>query len=198
VFSANGLFDPDITSTGHQPMAFDQMMVWYNHYYVVNSKITVTLKNTLSIVSQACLRLDAAATPITVPDQIIEQGLLVTEPLEVKGSYGANKTLVLDCNIRKVQGVNDVLDVTELSGTAAANPAEQTYFHIQLWDNAAGTGSANFDVMIEYDVWFCEPRTLTESLAEMSRQTARNLLRGWVRHPSENPGYVNPCTSLRR
>jgi len=32
VFAANGLYDPNITGTGHQPMGFDQLLQFYNHY----------------------------------------------------------------------------------------------------------------------------------------------------------------------
>lgn len=38
-FAANGLYDPDISGTGHQPMGFDQMTTFYNHYEVIGSKI---------------------------------------------------------------------------------------------------------------------------------------------------------------
>jgi len=44
-FSANGLFDPNTTGTGHQPMGFDQMMLMYEQYTVFASKITVEFIN---------------------------------------------------------------------------------------------------------------------------------------------------------
>lgn len=42
-FSANGLYDPNITGTGHQPLYFDQFMAIYDHYTVLGSKCTATL-----------------------------------------------------------------------------------------------------------------------------------------------------------
>ena len=41
VYSANSLYDPDITATGHQPMGFDQWSKIYRRYTVLSSKITV-------------------------------------------------------------------------------------------------------------------------------------------------------------
>lgn len=163
VFAANGLFDPDITSTGHQPMGFDQMMLSYNHYCVKTARIRASFKNTTTSVPQACIRLDGAATPITVIDQIIEEGMLVQSALEIKGDYGANKMLTIGIDIAAHQGVNDVVDNPSLQGTAAANPAEISYFHIQMWDSAAVSGTCNVDVEIEFTATFTEPRILTVS-----------------------------------
>lgn len=45
-FGANGLYDPDITGTGHQPMYFDNYAALYRQYRVTRSKISVTVVNT--------------------------------------------------------------------------------------------------------------------------------------------------------
>lgn len=52
VFSANGLYDPDVTSTGNQPRLFDQYMALYNHYTVVAAAISV---ETLASQGGACV-----------------------------------------------------------------------------------------------------------------------------------------------
>ncbi len=43
VFSCNGLYDPNITGTGHQPHGFDQLMQNYKNYQVLSSSIEVVL-----------------------------------------------------------------------------------------------------------------------------------------------------------
>lgn len=45
VFSANSCFDPDVTSTGHQPMFYDNYTSVYARYQVVYSTIQVTVIN---------------------------------------------------------------------------------------------------------------------------------------------------------
>jgi len=164
VFSANGLFDPDITGTGHQPMGFDQLMLSYNHYTVTRAKITAVFRNTTSSNPTVSISIQPGPTPITVIDQTLEFGMLYRDVLEMKGVSGSVKTLDAGCSIRKVQGVSDVVDVTDLMGSATANPAEQTYFCVQMWDTSAITGSCIVDVIIEYKAIFLEPRVLSQSL----------------------------------
>jgi len=44
-FSANGMYDPDITGTGHQPLYYDNYTALYDRYHVKYSTITVTVVN---------------------------------------------------------------------------------------------------------------------------------------------------------
>jgi len=165
IFRANDLFDPDFTGTGHQPMGFDQMMTWYNHFVVTWAKITLVVKNTTGSAPTICLRVDGDSTPITVIDRVVEIGGCVTEDLEVKGSYGANKKLSLVADICKLQGVKRgaITSDPSLQGNAAASPAEVTYFHITMWDTSGTTGSCEVDVILEQVATFLEPRDITES-----------------------------------
>lgn len=165
IFRANDLFDPDYSGTGHQPMGFDQLMLWYNHFVVRFAKITCVFKNTAATSPTVCLRIDADSTGLTVIDRIIEIGGCVTADLEVKGSYGANKKLTMGCDIAKVQGVTPSAMTADLDlhGSSAASPGEITYFHITMWDTAAATGSCECDVILEQTATFFEPRDMTES-----------------------------------
>ncbi len=42
IFKCNGIFDPDTTSTGHQPLFRDELAALYAEYRVVKSRIKVT------------------------------------------------------------------------------------------------------------------------------------------------------------
>lgn len=165
VFRANDLFDPDFTGTGHQPMGFDQLMQWYNHFCVVWAKITIVAKSTSATTPTICLRVDGDSSVLTVIDRVVEIGGCVTETLEVKGSYGANKSLSMVADIAKLQGINRVALTSNpsLQGNVAASPAECTYFHITMWDTLGATGSAEVDVILEQIAVFQEPRNMVQS-----------------------------------
>lgn len=189
VFAANGLFDPDITSTGHQPMGFDQMMLSYNHYAVVRSRIFVTFRNDSSA-SQPTVVIGchADSTPVTVAERILEFGLLNSTTLEFKGVSGSCKSLESKVDIGKFQGVANIVDNPELHGSVAANPVELTYWHVQLWDSGGLTNTSRADVIIEYDAWFLEPRELTESLLAMRGEFNSRFIKQLQRLEVEKKG----------
>lgn len=173
VFRANDLFDPDFTGTGHQPMGFDQLMAFYNHFCVVRAKIIIQAKNTTDSFPTICIRVDADSTALTSIDRIVEFGGCVTEDLDTKLGYGATKKLQLSVDIAKLQGVNPVALTADenLKGTAAASPTEISYFHVTLWNTAGTTSSAQFDCILEQTAIFTEPRDLSLSLRLPEQKT---------------------------
>jgi len=175
VFSANGLYDPNITGTGHQPMGFDQMMVSYEHYCVLGARIRINARcgsvtNTFPTVA---VSLSAAATPITNSQQITECGNAVLQFLYPQGIYGGMRTVENAIDIAKFGGVNDVLDNPEFRGDIATNPTEQMYFHVQTFDTELITCATSIDVVIEYEAVFTEPRQLSQSVTKSLIQHIR-------------------------
>lgn len=164
VFRANDLFDPDYTGTGHQPMGFDQMILFYNHFVVTSAKIKATIRNKSNTSPfTAAIRVDSNVTPITVIDRIMEFGGLVTA--EVDTFSFAGQLLELGVDIPRFQGLNhkNALADGQLRGDAGSSPSELVLFHVQIWDTAALTSTANIDIILEQTATFLEPRDLTES-----------------------------------
>jgi len=168
IICANGLFDPNITGTGHQPMGFDQMMLVYTSYTVLRSKISLVVYNsTTSVAVRAGVFLAPDATAMTDPSRIMENGLVTTKVIPSINTAGYIQSFALDCDVVKYFGrpagtsvVNDAL----LAGTAAANPTEGVYFNLTAWDPfGASNFSVYMDVVVEYDAVFWEPRKLTVS-----------------------------------
>jgi len=165
IFRANDLFDPDFTSAGHQPMGFDQLMLWYNHFTVRSARIVAVCKNVNTNAPTVCLRIDGDNTALTVIDRIVELGGCVTADLEAKGQYGANKILELSLDVAKLQGVkpSTITADANLRGSVAAGPIEVSYFHITMWDTLGNTSAMQVDIVLEQTATFYEPRDLSES-----------------------------------
>lgn len=170
VLAANGLYDPEITGSGHQPMGFDQLMLSYNHYTVTDARLICTFHNLAASSPVISLEVNGGATPITVVDQIIEWGVNNHAVLDPKSTSGAIQVLESRINIAKFEGVDDVLDVIDLRGSVAANPAELTYFMVQCWDNGGVTTNILCEIVMEFNAVFTEPRVLSESLASSLRK----------------------------
>ena len=165
VFSANGLYDPNITGTGHQPAGFDQIMLSYEHYTVTRSRIVCSYVNfTGSQPQNVSLSHKAGSTPITTSGQLLEDGLVKTDKLLGALTYGSMATLNMSANIAQFGGVPQLRDNPDYKGTIAANPVEQQYFHVQMWSVDVVTTNCNVDCVIEYEAIFTEPRTLSQSL----------------------------------
>lgn len=177
VFSANGLYDPNITSTGAQPAGFDQMMVFYEHYTVLRAKIRVVYKNqSTTLFESVSLAARADPTPVTDIPTIMESGNAQYTKLAVNPATGCMKELSMSVDIAKFSGIPDLLDNSECRGSVASNPTEQTYFHVSVWNSeTVGTVTCFFELRIEYYVVFSEPRVVVPSLLKPLISTLRSL-----------------------
>lgn len=166
VFTANGLFDPNITGAGHQPMGFDQLMLFYEHYTVTKCKLTVNFINT-SAADVACVGILIAPDTTIVTDvaQLNENGLLAKKYLNFKGVDGSIGSVSVSADISKINGKKDVKSEDDFRGDVANNPVEQTYFHIFAYNPTVpgGTSAVSFDVVLEYEAIFTEPRKMIKS-----------------------------------
>lgn len=165
VFSANGVYDPNITGTGHQPLGFDTMMLYYEQYTVVSSRITITCCHNGIQAGTFAVLLAPDTTSLALPD-VVENGLIRMKTLDGRGTNGTGQrigSLSLSCDVAKYFGRKskaDLLDDATLSGSVAANPSEQVYFVIPAWGFSGFSDNTAFQLtaLIEYDVVFWEPR----------------------------------------
>jgi hypothetical protein len=160
VFSCNGLFDPDVTGTGGQPMGFDQMMNFYNHYTVVRSRITALVMNTsAALFPSVGIAINGSSTPVASIEQLVENGDIVISQLTLTGQIGSQAKLTRSIDCARFQGIDDIMDDANMRGDSASNPTEQMYFQISAWNPYTATQiTVNFQVVIEYDAVFHEPR----------------------------------------
>lgn len=164
VFSANGLFDPDITGTGHQPMGFDQMMIFFNHYTVTRSRCRIQCVSTTAAQPTVALTVSGSSTLLTVPSQIMEVGRVALLWMTGLGVANSHSVLQASCNLRKFQGLRNTIDDPDMRGDLTSNPAEQVYYILYVWNPIDSTTvSTSIQAIIEYDVLFHEPRSPSQS-----------------------------------
>ncbi len=171
-FTANGMYDPNITSTGHQPLGFDTIMGWYEQYTVLSSKITVRACGNGIQASCVSVCLAPDTTALALPD-VLENGLIVSKVLDGRGTNGTGQrihNMDLSCDVAKYFGrpsPREIVNDLTLSGTAASNPTEQVYFIINTWGFGGFTDNTatQLDVVIEFDAVFWEPRKVAAQMA---------------------------------
>lgn len=172
-FSANGMFDPNITGTGHQFIGFDQMMLLYEQATVIKSSITVTFNVGPGLTVQCGVALFPDASGLTNPQQLVENGLIKFIPITSGSStfqnHRCHTQVTLSCDVAKYFGrpsYQGLVDDDNLYTTAAANPVEQVYYGIVAWQispDGSTTTSIGFDVTIAFDAIYWEPRKLAIS-----------------------------------
>lgn len=153
IVSCNGMFDPDISGTGHQPMYFDNCSAIYDHYTVVKSKIKWTLipsVNSYTSGAQFATYIDDDASGVASINAAAEtQGgnyrvvAALTTPVVFYQEWSARNTFG-----------GDPLSNDDLQGTASANPVEQSSFCI--FGNASQLTTQTWIISFEviyYAIW---------------------------------------------
>lgn len=162
-FSANGMYDPNTTGTGHQPMYFDQLSALYNHYVVIGSKIKVRLVPYNN--AQPCIQFaifvndDTNLTPTNV-DGVAEQTNAKLRLYPASQAYCA--VVTEKWSARKTFGPG-IMANNALQGSASANPTEQSFFEM-VYSTPIGTGmSWQAEVEIEYIAIWSERKDVNTS-----------------------------------
>lgn len=148
LFNCNGMWDPNSTGGGHQPLFFDQMTPLYNHYTVIGSrmKIRVTPKatNEEAFYIGTWLDDDTVTSNITTFQDIAERssGKVVLVPANSNNVYRFGNSW----SAKKTFG-GSILGNDNLQGSISANPAESTYFGLGI--QTASTATVDAEVLVE-------------------------------------------------
>lgn len=156
VFSANGLYDPNITGTGTQPTGFDQLMAIYGEYVVLGSTIKVYCRNQEQSTSSPSLfgvfveRVSATSSSWV---DYVNNGDGVYKHVCTNASGAEVNWITYNADMQKL--MNKDVELDEYAwGSVSANPTEQRYFHIvvQALDNLSDLGNHHLFAEITYDV----------------------------------------------
>lgn len=170
-FSANSIYDPNVTGAGHQPMMHDQLADFWEKYVVIGSKITVrctadqagALAGTQQYVG---IIVDDNNTLINPSPSAIIENAKGTYKLMQQGPYTARNATTLSAKFsaRKFFNVRNVKDNDQIGSSFGNNPANQAYFLIWTASNFSSFAStAVCDVTIDYIIACQEPKDLQQS-----------------------------------
>jgi len=151
----NGLYDPNISGVGHQPMYFDQLMGIYKHYHVISSKTTIS---PASVSANQYMYVFHESDDSTVVYSAYNAERPGAVTLCGMGAYLSGKTLVYRYSSFKTFGKESITD-PELQGNATANPSELSYGHLTVIPiPASGTPTETipFRIRMEFYVEWSE------------------------------------------
>jgi hypothetical protein len=152
LFSCNSLYDPNVTSTGHQPLYFDQMGYLYNHYVVIGSICKAKFIPATGASSNVPIRCVGFINDNNSFASSSNINTLEEQSLATKRTTSPNNnrpvSMTLKWSAKKYFG-GSVMANTELQGTTAAGPAEQSYFAFAA---LAVDGVTPIDMFLEVEI----------------------------------------------
>lgn len=169
IFSANGIFDPDITGTGHQPLGRDEWEKFYDHYTVIGAKCTAQFfsdsTSPPSGNAMVGVLLKSNTTSIPSLSTIMEQSNTAPKMLSTVSGIGIQK-VVKGFSAKRFFGLQSIKDNRGLVGASfASNPSEQAYFHVYITPSGGSDDviPTSVIVQIEYTCLLTERKALVAS-----------------------------------
>jgi hypothetical protein len=157
--TCNGLYDPDITSIGHQPLYFDQLSGIYNHYTVFKSTCIYKLMMT----SVPCLVAHYIEDDTTVSTGT-QAAEMSTSTTTVHSQIAVRPTVLSRTWVAKDFFGGDIFDNDLLQGNTTNNPQEQMYFTFNI-TAMDGVSLPAYTLLIEvlYEAVWDELKTIAQS-----------------------------------
>lgn len=156
----NGLYDPDISGTGHQPYAYDQMCGLYGNYRVVKIRYNILFTTPGATADVLC----CIAYGISTTGDFA--GMAANKPLEWPSSQNG----CLSSAGQRQRSFSGSIDLATLFGvspltyaggdgytaTTAADPTQSARLYAGIASySGLGSEAAHVHITIDYDVlWF--------------------------------------------
>lgn len=157
VYRANGMFDPSVTYTGHQPMFYDTFLgnrntnAPYHEFVVLGSKIKCEfVSTTASESNRVGIYLSNSPTAITDPIQLDELKACSRRILGPPDGGNGVCTLYKNFSAKKWFGHKNVTDEKDMIGNYNTDPLTQAYFHCYAHGLGDDTTTLKVVVTIEY------------------------------------------------
>jgi hypothetical protein len=138
VYRGNSLFDPDYTSTGHQPRYFDTWATLYSKYKVSKSTINITFSSLNAW--DSTIATVVPYTEVLAPTSFDQPAELPfarrTGLLPVSTQQGMKSSIVSSCSTTQILGLTpQQLQDEDYSAAVSANPNSIWYWNISAFSS---------------------------------------------------------------
>lgn len=201
VFTGNGLFDPDVTGVGGQPLGYDQWSAFYSRYRCLASSIEVNA-TTPDITTNDQGIISLVVVPSTLSSVFTDIDAAASSPYGklrivngLSGGAGPFRPISSLMETDVIMGVPKaaVLSDDTLQSVTTSNPANPWYWHIvgQNTDGAAGV-VIQLTVKLTYLVDFFDMSLLSQSI------TVPRVVRKWSEKNDDSDCDEEKVTSLKK
>lgn len=167
VFQLNGVYDPNITGGGHQPLGFDQLMLMYEHVVAIGANIKIDFTSNDTVYHQLVgMYLSTTSTTETDVRKVIENGSCVWQVIGPNGTgIESVASLSLKCGVEKFMGLHNILSNPAFASTTTLNATDGLFCHIFVCDHNQNydTAGITFDVYLNQICVFTQPKELALS-----------------------------------
>jgi len=160
LFSCNGLYDPNTTGAGGQPLYFDQLTAIYDHYTVTASRCRFIFNSTSAMTLRVGAYVDDDSSATT--GAVLAAGRPGGKFVSIQTPYHGRNELSLSWNQKSAFGPGSESE-PNLQGSSSANPQEQQHFVINFTDPGGSANTVDLFVVIEYDTIWNELATIGAS-----------------------------------
>lgn len=173
-FSANGMYDPNVTGSGHQPSGFDQNMAFYDQYTVVKSRCKVRYidnaggNKTPGYLDVLLTDNGSVASGFANVEAFLESRFAHGDRMMSAGTernyIGLDTWRTVHFDAKKFFSLKNPVGDKNITGSAGANPDEGAFFEVVCGSiTGVAAGSLKFLVCIDYIAVLTEPKNIIQS-----------------------------------
>lgn len=168
-YSLNGMFDPDITGIGHQPMGFDELNAIYTQHKVLSTRVELTWSNPDADGLFVGYKLAPLNDPTILTamnfDKAQESRTVIMRPINNTGSQVVKQVFNVPAYI--MLGVTRSqfnAETSNYTGTASTNPPYSYGFRFAVCNpTTAAAVTISAHIRVVYDVEFYARKSLPQS-----------------------------------
>lgn len=167
-FMCNGMYDPDVTGTGHQPMFRDEMVAKYEAYTVLSSKIGVFFPMVDTAFCNFFIVVTQDSTPeVIYPTNALEEYKFNRPEAPAYRSSTLVKKAYFNAAKRRGTTVSGILADDTFKSTASSDPnsSARWYYHIIVYpvDSTVTLTARRIQVQLTYHTLWRDTKDFTAS-----------------------------------